>query len=204
MKKSKSILPRLAELGGNLDEELARLALLRSQGKLRWPDGKMLGMGRGGNATIRLKINAFRSLIMGFSEDKCWNWEGALDSLGYGHLSIKCVKVLAHRFSFAVFNGRDPQKFVCHRCDNPRCVNPDHLFEGTQTDNMHDCSVKCRFNDRRGELNPTRKLSDQKVLEIRASTLSYNVLKKLYGVCKSAIHFVKTEQTWKHLLPNGG
>lgn len=199
MKKLKSILLRLAELEGNLDEELARLALLRSQGKLQWSGGKMLGIGRGGKATIRLKIDSFRSLVMNFIGDECWNWGGPLDSLGYGHLSIKCVKFLAHRFSFAVFNGREPEKFVCHRCDNPKCVNPNHLFEGTQTDNMHDCSVKGRFNDRRGELSTTHKLTDQKVREIRKSELSLKKLALIYGVSKSAIHYVKSGGTWTHV-----
>jgi len=201
MNKSKSILPRLAALEGNLEEELARLALLRSQGKLHLPGGVRRRVGQGGNATIRQKIDAFRSAIMEFTEGNCWEWVGRLDPTGYGIIDIRQVCFTTHRFSFAIFNGREPKKFVCHHCDNPKCVNPDHLFEGTQTDNMHDCSVKGRFGDRRGEMNACRKLSDMAVREIRASSRTLKALAHQYGVSESAIFQAKSYQTWAHVNP---
>lgn len=197
----KNILPRLAALEGNLEQELARLARLRSQGKLHWSGGKMQGIGRiQATAKIRLKIDSFRSQIMSFDKNQCWEWEGPHDELGYGRIKIQQVLVLAHRFSFAVFNQRDPQRFVCHSCDNPKCVNPDHLFEGTQTDNMHDCSVKGRFGDRRGELSACHKLNDEAVREIRASS-GWREFAAKYGVSKSAVYQARNSQTWSHVTP---
>ncbi len=200
MRKPKSILPRLAGLEGNLDEELARLALLRSQGKLLWSGGKMRGAGKNGKATIRLKIDCFRSQVKSFLPNQCWEWSGTNRRFNYGIVCIKGQHISAHRFSFAIFNHREPEQFICHRCDNPKCVNPDHLFEGTQTDNMHDCSVKGRFGDRRGEANACRKLNDDAVREIRAASISYIQLARKYGVSKSAIFMAKSGETWSHVI----
>jgi hypothetical protein len=188
----------LAELEGNLGEELQRLALLRSQGKLPLLGGVRRGVGQYRNASIREKIDAFRSAIMTSTEKECWEWKGRTDLTGYGVLAIRQKHLLAHRFSFAVFNRREPEKFICHHCDNPKCVNPDHLFEGTQTDNMHDCSLKGRFGDRKGERNACRKLSNVAVQEIRI-TSGWRELAEKYGVSKSAIYQARNGQTWAHV-----
>jgi hypothetical protein len=79
--------------------------------------------------------------------DGCWLWTGAIDSNGYGKFALPRPwrRVAAHRVSFALHNGElEPGKFVCHACDNPPCVRPDHLFLGTQSDNMRDMLRKGR------------------------------------------------------------
>tara|TARA_R110000737_G_scaffold340221_1_gene362858 strand:- start:1016 stop:1408 length:393 start_codon:yes stop_codon:yes gene_type:complete len=83
--------------------------------------------------------------------NKCWEWMGSKDINGYGKLSIggrdANFDIRAHRLSYEMrFGPIKPQNLICHTCDNPSCVNPNHLFEGTQVDNMRDMSRKGRIN----------------------------------------------------------
>lgn len=83
------------------------------------------------------------------SPNGCWMWKGSKDGGGYGTISTArgSAPAKAHRLSWEMRNGPiPPGQFVCHHCDTPACVNPDHLFLGTQKDNMRDCSRKGRVN----------------------------------------------------------
>lgn len=81
--------------------------------------------------------------------DTCWIWNGKKNNKGYGLIYAGRNNVLAHRFSYEMKFGKIPKgKFGCHKCDNPICVNPDHIFIGTQHDNMRDASLKGRLNGR--------------------------------------------------------
>jgi hypothetical protein len=75
----------------------------------------------------------------------CWEWIAALDKRGYGVLSINNKPVKTHRLSYSLYKGDPTGLFVCHTCDNPPCVNPKHLFLGTQLDNMKDAQSKGRI-----------------------------------------------------------
>lgn len=77
------------------------------------------------------------------SKDKCWEWQAGRDQQGYGIFCAKRTLYRAHRFS-ASFHHDIKNKVVCHACDNPSCVNPDHLWVGTQADNMQDMLAKGR------------------------------------------------------------
>lgn len=79
----------------------------------------------------------------------CWLWEGCTNKAGYGVLNVHTKQTMAHRFSWSIINGFIPKgMFVCHHCDNPPCVRPDHLFLGTQDDNIHDMIAKGRARGR--------------------------------------------------------
>jgi hypothetical protein len=94
-------------------------------------------------------------------------------------------------------NG-DPGKInVCHTCDNPACVNPKHLWIGTQKDNMGDASDKGRISH--GIRNGTAKLTEKQVKEILASDDSYKILSGRYGVCQTSISDIKTGKNWKRV-----
>ena len=98
------------------------------------------------------------------SSAACWEWRGYFNSHGYGHLSVgghRGRKVSAHRLSFEIHYGPiPPSQFVCHHCDNTRCVRPDHLFLGTNRDNVADMMAKGRHRS-------ASRLTDDQVREIR-------------------------------------
>lgn len=98
-------------------------------------------------------------------DNGCWNWVAYKNTLGYGRLRVDGKKTLAHRASYAFFIG-DIQDgmLVCHKCDNPSCVNPDHLFLGTNKDN-HDDAVN------KGRVNPAERAKDR---WIKCKTLRKN------------------------------
>jgi hypothetical protein len=82
----------------------------------------------------------------------CWKWSGAFFESGYGHYILKQRHYRAHRIAYYLYLGEIPEdKFVCHRCDNPACVNPKHLFLGLPIDNTQDMISKGRLNSSRGE-----------------------------------------------------
>lgn len=102
--------------------------------------------------------------------DGCWEWHGPHDGVGYGILTVNYRRIGAHRFSYQIHRGQIPQGlYVCHHCDNRNCVNPNHLFVGTSSDNQMDSVKKGRHKHPvfRGEDHGEAKLTWEKVREIR-------------------------------------
>lgn len=134
----------------------------------------------------------------------CWNWTAGKFTGGYGCMPIPIKKsVCAHRFSWEIHNGPIPKGFfVCHKCDNPSCVRPDHLFLGTPKDNMVDKAKKGRQYRPTGLLHHAAKINEVDVREIRRlrkEGISYQEIMKIYGLCKSAICNIANRKRWKHL-----
>ena len=128
----------------------------------------------------------------------CWEWQGVRDGRGYGRWMWQRKQMLAHRFSAQYHIGSIQGKVVCHKCDNPCCVNPSHLFIGTQQDNMRDRNVRGRTA--RGTQANKSNLTEQDVLNIRADTTSSHIsLARKYNVTYHSIRHIRTRQSWKHI-----
>jgi hypothetical protein len=137
--------------------------------------------------------------------DGCWEWQGYLTH-GYGTFRYEGRHQGAHRVSYAMAYGNPGSLQVLHHCDNRRCVRPDHLFLGTNTDNVADKMAKNRqARGQRvpvGEKHPQHKLSQEQVNEIRRryamGGITYKQLSEEFGVCLAQIGHIITGYSWKH------
>lgn len=130
---------------------------------------------------------------------ECWEWR-AHARKGYGSIKVNGKAMYAHRLSWEMQNGSIPDGLkVLHRCDNPLCVNPAHLFIGTQKDNMEDRESKGRGADRRGNKNGRSKIPAESIPAIMASTESLSGLAARYGVSKTAIRYIRIRKNWAHI-----
>ena len=129
----------------------------------------------------------------------CWEWIGSLMLDGYGRITNKQKAILAHRLSYTIHNGEIPEGlFVCHKCDNRKCVNPKHLFLGTSLDNVRDMMKKGRGNKNFGEKVWNAIFNEQNVEDIFLDNRGCNAIAKEYGVSRGAIRGIKNRLTWKH------
>jgi hypothetical protein len=144
----------------------------------------------------------FRSKIS-IDPSGCHLWTAFRNPAGYGHFRIEGTNRLAHRVAWLFSNGPIPDGMrVCHRCDTPACVNPDHLFLGTDADNVRDMMQKGRHSI--GEAHPPAKLSVADVIAIRGSGDTQAHLAKVYGVSQPTIWRAKHGANWKILKSGAG
>ncbi len=138
--------------------------------------------------------------------DGCWLWTGCRSNLGYGDMKgIGAKRMRATHASLLITRGESvpPGIHVCHKCDNPSCVNPDHLFLGTAKDNMRDAIRKGRFKfptPRRGEANNKAELTWVEVDELRAAYASgetISALSRRFGRARSTLREVVMGRNWK-------
>lgn len=128
----------------------------------------------------------------------CWEWPGFRDKNGYGRANFNGKTTVAHRAVYQLTGGVIPEGMnLCHRCDNPPCCRPDHMFIGTQKDNCQDAKAKARHSH--GERNGSAKLSEEAVREIRSSGLTQWGLADKFGVTQSAIWAVIHRRAWAHV-----
>lgn len=154
------------------------------------------------HAHIQLNIDEERFMrYVEKSNNGCWMWNGTRLKAGYGQFTYKSDtgerKVMAHRYSYKMFKSEIPDGLiVCHKCDTPPCVNPDHLFLGTHADNTHDAWSKNRMYI----LKPATKLSREDVDQIRelnaSKTMTNKLIAEIYGVTPSNIGYVVKRKTW--------
>lgn len=138
------------------------------------------------------------------SETGCWLWHGATERrFGYGKFRLNGASINSHRAAWELFNGQIPKgMFVCHKCDVPACVNPDHLFIGSSDDNNKDRAAKGRTVTRLGEVNNMSKLSEDDVRTIRdlyTSGVNGVEIAKRFPVNHCAIYDIINNKTWRHV-----
>lgn len=134
----------------------------------------------------------------------CWRWKGSNKREGYGRFHIAGRLVAVHRFSWELANGRIPEgKSVLHKCDNPECTNPCHLFLGTHRDNMDDMLRKNRQRSSVGELNSRVKLKEADVKKIRelvaVGGMTHREIAEKFGVQRPAISAIVQGRHWAHI-----
>jgi hypothetical protein len=142
----------------------------------------------------------FEEFISPEPNSGCWLFDGGWNQRGgYCQIWSNGKRKMAHRFAYEKYRGPIPSGMcVCHKCDVPCCVNPDHLILGTDAENMADKTVKNR--QAKGTKIGISKLSPEQVLAIRASVQSCHSLGPQYGVDHSTIQHIRRRKTWKHLL----
>jgi hypothetical protein len=142
----------------------------------------------------------------------CWNWTGCTDDYGYGNFRVNGVTVKAHRWINEYLRGPIPTGIlVCHHCDNPRCVNPSHLFRGTHHDNNWDALLKgrnrwgtgpCPSKSNPGEKHPRATICDATATLIRLKASEGDTIRSIaseFHVSHDIVRKIVTRKTWKHL-----
>lgn len=130
----------------------------------------------------------------------CWLWAGRCDKWGYG----RCSGRSAHRVSFETHKEAiKPGNVIRHSCDQPSCVNPDHLLEGTQADNIQDRARRKRGDDRRGERNQLAVLTNEVVVAIRDDWRPLKFIAEDYGITKNHASRIRLGKRWPHVIGNG-
>jgi hypothetical protein len=134
------------------------------------------------------------------SECECWEWTAYRDRAGYGSFRVGGKIHKAHRVSFMLSHGSVPSdRMIRHDCDNPSCVNPDHLRVGEHIDNMRDMVERGRGAAPAGTRHHSNILSEAQVLAIRADARKHADVAADYGVSKSTVTAIKAGRIWKHL-----
>ncbi len=144
------------------------------------------------------------------SENGCWEWQKYKTKHGYGVIKRKPKNILSHRLSYEIFLGKfDNSLFVCHKCDNPSCINPDHLFLGTHIDNCNDCINKKRqfpINTvrhlRKGKVCRGAKLSPKEVQEIRQlkkDGIKRKVIAEKFNITSEHVWGITSLKAWSHI-----
>ena len=141
----------------------------------------------------------FKNKIKVSDDNDCWIWLGAKSKKGYGRFKINGKLYSPHRIILELEGIKIPNNlFVCHKCDNPSCVNSKHLFIGSRSDNMKDCFKKGRLVN-----NAKRKLNLNQIKEIRKlikEGLTEREIAKRFSISYQTVNAIKHKKIWKNML----
>ena len=159
---------------------------------------------------MKTKHERFMQKIKIDADTGCWEWQASKSSTGYGQFRVGDKNWKSHRWSYQYHRGEIPDRMcVCHKCDNPLCSNPDHLFLGTKQENMDDMITKGRAAH--GEKHPSSKLNYEKVLLIRkfldrhpptnskTKGGQYGFLARWFETTANNISLIYLGRRWKHI-----
>lgn len=147
-------------------------------------------------ASVKKEKELFWEKVDVKRQNKCWEWKAAKDKDGYGVFKARGKMVLAHRW---VCRPIPKKKCVLHVCDSPSCVNPRHLFFGSQKDKVANMIAKGRDNYVTGERNGQSKLTEKQVRAIRKDSRSLRKIAEDYGVNNTLIGKIKRRERWSYL-----
>ncbi len=145
-------------------------------------------------------LKRFWSKVDKRGPNDCWEWmAGTYDGIR-GRFTLGLLDYVASRVSYFIHTGKQPGvKDVCHTCDDPRCVNPKHLWIGTRGDNNHDREAKGRSAPVQGSVNGNSKLTEKEVIAIRQSPENCTTLGIKYSVHLSLISRIRLRKCWRHI-----
>jgi HNH endonuclease len=146
------------------------------------------------------QTDLFLSKLVRWEGGGCWFWTGALDPKGYGRVTVDGRTWFAHRLCWTIFVGPlSENESLLHSCDNPQCVNINHLKPGTQQDNIDDMVSRGRMP--RGSARAHAKLSESAVVEILKwrGKMSYTKIAALFGTSRSVVGTIMIGKSWKHV-----
>ncbi len=165
------------------------------------------------NATEEEKIKHlssifFKRIIKPSNENDCWSWKGRPHNGGYAVMVYGSdhKQIGAHRVSWMIHKGEIPKGlFILHKCDNPICTNPEHLFLGTTKDNVQDMHKKGRANPKRNEAHHNAKLTQEKVKKIKKLLdlgVTMSRISNDFKISYGSLAAIKKGITWKNVLLN--
>jgi len=170
--------------------------------------GKSLGCGCRSRYDVTKQSERFNKKYTKVVTTGCWEWNGPFTRGNYGTFTVNKKQYRAHRYAYSTLVGEIPENMlVCHKCDNPKCVNPEHLFLGSHLDNNHDMHSKGRAPKTNPKIagvnNKVAKLTDNDVRTIRdlaACGVSKAEIGRKYSIRDSHVCKIVLRQLWRHVV----